>query len=582
MFQLKWLWQNMKGFRGRYLFALCSTVILSSTAMVQNLIISNIMDRVFQPVADGLPITEALTTTLIWLVILLIGNAAIRNCYLYGTVICYETCSQNMIYRLRNHLYRNMQTQDAVFYSKNRTGDLMNRLTGDMDMIRHALAWVFRMLIDCVFLFLSTAVCFLIKDWLFALCLLAVTPFIMLLTWKFSRKVGPLYVDLRERMSQMNTAAQENISGNRVVKAFAQEDREIERFDEKNKDYREANLKASLLWLKFSPYVDALSQSLSIAVLLVGGIFLISGRISVGTFALFNGLCWALTNPMQSLGMILNDLQRFFASANKIIELYYARSTIQSRHDAITPKTRLQGGISFRDVSLKLNGTQVLKNINLDIAPGETVAIMGPTGCGKTSLVHLIPRFCDPNQGQVLIDGIPVNHLDLQSVRSAIGLASQDVFLFSDTVDGNIAYGDSELPQEEVARYAKAACVDFIHKLSQGYDTIIGERGTGLSGGQKQRIALARALAVKPSILILDDTTSAVDMETEHIIQEELKNLPYTCTKVIVAQRISTSKRADKIVIMDKGEIVQVGTHDQLAAVDGYYRDVFLLQTGDA
>ncbi|MEG2081253.1 MAG: ATP-binding cassette domain-containing protein [Oscillospiraceae bacterium] len=239
---------------------------------------------------------------------------------------------------------------------------------------------------------------------------------------------------------------------------------------------------------------------------------------------------------------------------------------------------KIKGKVEFKDVSITLNKTEVLKNINLTINPGETIAIMGSTGCGKTTLINLIPRFLDVNIGKLTVDDVEVKKWDLKSLRSAIGIANQDVFLFSDTVDGNIAYGNSSMSEENVAEYAKKAAVNFISDLSDGFDTIIGERGTGLSGGQKQRIALARALAIKPSILILDDTTSAVDMETERFIQNELDNLDYTCTKIIVAQRISTTKNADKIVIMDKGEIVQFGTHKELSKIEGYYHDVFVLQ----
>lgn len=580
MFQLKWVWQNMEGMRGRYIFALCSTVILSACELLNAIITSSIMDTVFNPIQQGAVITQSLINQLILLVSLLIGFTLFRTSTNYLSVMTYESCSQKLIYKLRKALYQNMQNQDQNFYSKNRTGDLMTRLTGDMDMIRYATAYIFRMLINCAVLFLTTTIVFLTRDWIFTLCLLAVTPLIFLTTIRYSKKVGPLYVDLRERLSQLNIRAQENISGNRVVKAFAREDYEEERFDERNKDFKSANLKASLLWLKFWPYISGLSQALSVAVLLVGGVFLIMGRITIGTFTLFNALTWTLSNPMQTLGMLLNDLQRFFASASKVIELYYNQPHIV---DPALPRQhagRVEGNVVFKDVSLRLSNTDVLKNINLEIHPGETVAIMGSTGSGKTSLINLIPRFNDVSAGELTIDGIPVQKYSLHQLRSSIGIATQDVFLFSDTVDGNIAYGDSSMSEDDVARYAKMADVDFISALPDGFDTIIGERGTGLSGGQKQRIALARALAVKPSILILDDTTSAVDLETEKYIQNELDNLDFVCTKIIVAQRISTTKRADKIVIMDNGSIIQVGSHAELCRQEGYYRDVYLLQNG--
>ena len=580
MFQLRWVWKQMDGFRKRYIFALCSTVLLSVMALGNSMITSVIMDTVFQPLVDTGVVTEQAFDHLIFLVAVLIGFTLFRTGFQYLSIMTYEGCSQKLLFKLRRDLYKNMQEQDQAFFSKTRTGDLMTRLTGDLDMVRFAVAWVVRQLIDCTVLFVTTSVVFLATDWLFALSMLAVTPIIFVLTFIFSKRVHPLYVDLRERLSQLNTCAQENIAGNRVVKAFAREDYEIRRFDERNADYKKANTRASLLWLQFSPYIEGLSQALSISVLLVGGAFLISGRITIGTFTLFNGLTWTLTNPMRMLGMHLNDLQRFFASANKIIELYYAKSTITSRPDAKKLQDRMKGEIDFSNVDLNLHGMPVLRQVNLHIQPGETVAIMGPTGAGKTSLVNLIPRFSDVSGGSLTIDGTPVGLYDLHDLRHSIGIATQDVFLFSDTVDGNIAYGDSSLSEEDVQRYAKMADVDFVDKLPDGFDTLIGERGTGLSGGQKQRIALARALAVRPSILILDDTTSAVDLETEKYIQEQLSNLDFSCTKIIVAQRISTTKRADRIVILDKGRIVDVGTHEELSQRPGYYREVFLLQNG--
>ena len=580
MFQLRWVWTRMAGSHKRYVFALLSTAILAVMSLGNSMITATIMDTVFYPLQETGTVTPETVRQLGWLVALLIGFVLVRTSFGYLSVMTYENCSQKLIYQLRRDLYKNMQEQDQAFYGQYRTGDLMTRLTGDMDMIRHAVNWVIRQLISCTVMFFTAIITFFVTDWQMALIMLAITPFIFALTLIFSKKVHPLYVDLREKLSSLNTAAQENISGNRVVKAFAREDYEIARFDEKNREYKEANKTASLLWLKFCPYVETLSQSLSVVVLLVGGIFLINGRITIGTFTMFNGLTWTLVDPMRMLGMHLNDLQRFFASANKIIELYYAKSTITTRPDAVKPQGRIKGEVKFRNVGLKLHGAEVLKNVDLEIRPGETVAVMGPTGAGKTSLINMIPRFTDATEGQVTVDGLPVRMYDLKSLRSSIGIATQDVFLFSDSVDGNIAYGNSKMPEEEVKRFAKMADVDFAEKLAEGFDTVIGERGTGLSGGQKQRIALARALAVRPSILILDDTTSAVDLETEKYIQDQLANLDFPCTKIIVAQRISTTKRADKIVILEDGKVTQVGTHQELSQAPGYYREVFLLQNG--
>ncbi len=313
--------------------------------------------------------------------------------------------------------------------------------------------------------------------------------------------------------------------------------------------------------------------------LLFGGLFVITGRLTLGEYAAFSGLIWTLSNPMRTLGNIVNDYQRFTASANKIIELYYGRPFITDREDAQDIDGRIKGSVEFKNVSFSYGKSEVLHDINFRAEPGETVAIMGATGSGKTTLVDLIPRIYDVTDGQVLVDGHDVRLMKLKQLRGSIGIATQDVLLYSDTIEGNICFGNIDLPQEDVIKYAKAADAhNFIEKTTDGYDTIIGERGVGLSGGQKQRISLARALAVKPSILILDDTTSAVDLETERNIQEALDKLDFPCTKIIVAQRISTARRADKIIVLKDGTISECGTHEELIKQNGYYREVYELQ----
>jgi ATP-binding cassette subfamily B protein len=316
----------------------------------------------------------------------------------------------------------------------------------------------------------------------------------------------------------------------------------------------------------------------------VGGIFLINGGITMGEYVAFSGLTWALANPMRQLGNIMNEFQRFSAASTKVMELYYSEPAIVDAEDAVDHPERFEGKVEFRDVSFQYDDgiLPVLHDISFTIKPGETVAIMGETGCGKTSLVQLIPRFYEPTEGAILVDDIDIRKLKLTQLRKNIGLATQDVLLYSDTIDGNIAYGDSHLSQKEVERFARfSAASEFIDRMPDGYDTIVGERGVGLSGGQKQRISLARALAVRPAILILDDTTSAVDMETEKQIQQSLKELDFPCTKIIIAQRISTTKNADRILILQDGRVIESGTHEELVEKRGYYYELVKLQTGE-
>ncbi len=579
MFLIKWLWKNMKGDRAVYSTALFLTVICQSMYIITPSIIQRITDTylVGPEAAENL---RTGTDHLVFLLIIMVGFTLLRAVIQYTANMCYEHASQGIIYRIRKVLFDKIETQSAAFYDIYRTGDIMTRVTGDLEMVRHSIAWIIKVTLECIVLYSATMVFFFSIDWLMALCMIALTPVILLITRSFKNVVGPYYVDLREKMSDLNTCAEENISGNRVVKAFAREEEEIKKFDKKNKDYNEANKKAAFTWLKYFPGLEITAQSLSVVCLVFGGLFVIWGRITLGEYAAFAGLVWTLSNPMRTLGNIINDYQRFTASANKIIELYYAHPTILDREDAKDKPERFEGKIEFRNVSFSYGKKEVLKDISFTVNPGETVAIMGATGTGKTTLVELIPRIYDVNEGMVLVDDTDVRRLKLKQLRGAIGIAAQDVLLYSDTIEGNISFGNIDLPEDEVEKYAKAADAhNFILHTSDGYDTIIGERGVGLSGGQKQRISLARALAVKPSILILDDTTSAVDLETERNIQTALRNLDFPCTKIIIAQRISSAKDADKIIVLGKdGRIEEIGTHSELIEKDGYYRQVYELQ----
>ena len=457
-------------------------------------------------------------------------------------------------------------------------------LLGCYVAVRHMIAWVLRTIIESLALFGATAAYFIYMDWALALCMLAIAPFIFLIIILFKNKVAPRHKELREKLAQMNTAAQENISGNRVVKAFAREDYEIEKFNEYNTDYSKTNKKTAMTWLTYYPYVETFANLMPVVLLAVGGMFIINGRITMGEYVAFSGLIWALQNPMRSMGNIMNEFQRFSAAADKVMEIYYSEPKIVDEPDAVDMPERFAGKIEFKNVSFQYEDGKlpVLHDISFVANPGETVAIMGETGCGKTSLIQLIPRFYEPTGGEVLVDDVNVHKMKLRQLRKNIGLATQDVLLYSDTIDGNIAYGDSHIKPEEVVKFARySAASDFIAKMPEGYDTIVGERGVGLSGGQKQRISLARALAVRPAILILDDTTSAVDMETEKQIQHSLKELDFPCTKIIIAQRISTTKSADKILVIRDGRIAESGTHEELVAKKGYYYSLVALQTGE-
>lgn len=577
MFQLRWVWHNLKGYRGKFLVAVAILIVGNAMVIINPSIQKKIVDEIVIGNVDAAGNVIRDISSLLPLLITMLSISVFRSGIFQVMVYLLERSSMGMIVKIKNHIYENLQVQEMEFYDKNPVGDLMTRLTGDMDMVRHAVAWIVKAVVESSVMFIASLIYFLIIDPLFTLVLLAFIPFIFFVTRKFSKQVRPKYIITREKLSRLNINAQENISGNRVVKAFAREEFENEKFDDHNREYKEANLDAAFTWLKYYPIIEFLAQSLSVIIIVVGGLFIILGRLTFGELLAFSALSWTLANPMRMLGMVLNDIQRFFASANKVIEIYYAKPRIVNPVNAFAPSD-VKGEVEFKNVSFRFGKEQVFENVSFTVSPGETVALMGGTGCGKTSLINLIPRFYDISAGEVCVDGINVRKWDLKTLRRSIGIATQEVFLFSDTVDGNIAYGKEDLSVEDVRYFASSAAADFIDKMEEGYDTIIGERGVGLSGGQKQRIALARALAIRPRILILDDTTSAVDMETEKYIQSRLAAMDFQCTKFIIAQRISSAQKADKIIILNEGKIVEMGTHKELLALNGYYREIYDLQ----
>ena len=581
--KLAWLWENMKGYRAIYFIGILGTIVYN----VMQLVVPHITQILVDLFLTGDDAAANLTNkrdVFFQLIIAMVLLTLLRTLIVYLVCMDVEHVSQKVLYRVRTHLFDKIERQDMQFYNTYRTGDLMTRVTGDLDAVRHMIAWVIRCIVESFALLLATMVYFFYMDWRLAIAVLAIAPFILIVIVLFRNKVAPRHKELREKLSSLNTAAQENISGNRVVKAFAREDYEIDKFDKCSVEYSKTNMKTAMTWLEYFPYIETFANLMPIVLLVVGGLFIMNGQLSMGEYVAFSSLIWAVQNPMRMLGNIMNEFQRFSAASDKVMEIYYSEPTIVDSEDAVDLPERFKGKVEFKNVSFKYeDGTlPVLHDISFVANPGETVAIMGETGCGKTSLIQLIPRFYEPNEGTVLVDDIDVNRMKLKQLRHNIGLATQDVLLYSDSIDGNIAYGDSSLTQEEVEKFAKySAAAKFITKMPEGYDTIVGERGVGLSGGQKQRISLARALAVKPAILILDDTTSAVDMETEKEIQHSLKELDFPCTKIIIAQRISTTKFADKILIIKDGRIAEEGTHDELVAKKGYYYELVQLQTGE-
>lgn len=567
---IRWLWgcADHKS-HVRIITAMVISAVTSLMLLVNPSLTATLVDEVI--IAEN---PEPLLGILAVMLIVKLAREGAR----YLMIVLLETASQNTVYSLRRTLFAKLQFQDTRFFDRNRTGDLMTRMSADLDWCRHFISYMDYAVVDCVFMFLGTLILFFCVSWKLTLCLAVVTPILMLITKLYSSKVRPLFVAMRERLSEMNTAAQENIAGNRVVRAFAREKYEEESFERRNAAFRDSQLAINKKWLSFYPFIELLANSMTVITVFLGGYFIILGEITPGELTIFTQLSWALSNPMRQLGNLINDTQRFATSATKIMELYYGRPHIADRPDAVDHDD-MKGAIAFKNVTFHFDRQEVLHDISFAVKPGQTLAIMGPTGSGKTTIINLLARCYDVSSGSVEVDGCDVKNWKLQQLRRHLGVATQDVFLFSDTVDGNIAFGNQALTEDQVHAYARIADADeFISKLSEGYDTLIGERGVGLSGGQKQRIALARALAMEPRILIMDDTTSALDSETERYIQEQLRHLPFPCTKIIIGQRISAVKDADQILILQEGKITERGTHEELLKNHGYYWETYALQ----
>lgn len=572
MTAFEWFYSFLRKHNRKIFFGLVLVTIISILAIVKPIVSGAIVDDV---------ITAGQYDLLPWLIALLILITIIRGVLRYWSQVIFETCSQDVLYSMRDTVYRKLLQEDFAFYNKKRTGDLLSRQTGDMDAIRHFVAFVIYQVYENVFLFFFALIMIFTVSWQLALCMCIILPFAAAVTFSQTKEGRPRFQHIREQFSSLNTFVQENVSGNRVVKAFSKEDYEIQKFNKENDAYRDAELAAAEIWTKYVPLFEFLSNMLTVILMLVGSIMVIRGSMTLGNYVTINGYLWMLMNPLRQIGWRINDIQRFTTSVEKIYATYSEEPNVKRPVSGIGKK-RLNGDVEFRNVSYSADDEDIIHNVSFHIKSGQTVGILGSTGSGKSTIMNLLCRFYDVTDGEVLVDGINVKDLDLYNLRANIGMAMQDVFLFSDTVEGNIAYSRPDCPFEEVQKAAIMADADaFIQAMPDGYDTIVGERGVGLSGGQKQRISLARALLKEPSILILDDTTSAVDMETESYIQKQLGSIDHKCTIFVVAYRISSIKDSDVILVLNDGHIVEQGTHDELLAKNGYYATVFRHQYGE-
>lgn len=513
------------------------------------------------------------------LVMLLKGSFQYTHSFLGARV------GNRVAYNMRNACYNKLQELSFQYYDRAKTGDLMSRLTADLEAIRIFIGMGFAQLLNIGFMVVFALITMLTINWKIALVVLFIMPVMAITAIRFESRVHPAFRTIRRSMANLTTAVQENITGMRTVKSFAREPHEVEKFYQRNEHYRDNHVETSKIWAKFFPSMEFIANFSFILVVLTGGyLIIVDQSMELGELVACFTLLWFLIGPMWGLGFQINMYTQSKASAERVLEVLHQKVHIHNRPDAIDlSANQVKGEVSFRNVTFHYpDNKPAVRDISFEASEGKVIGLLGGTGAGKSTIIQLLMRAYDNQQGEILLDGVNIKNIKLESLRQQIAVVFQETFLFSSTIRNNLAYGNDDVSMETIIRAAKLADAhEFIMEMPEGYDTIVGERGMGLSGGQKQRIAIARALIKDPKILVLDDATSAVDMETEHQIQAGFKEVMKGRTTFIIAHRISSLKHADEILVLDHGEIVQRGTHHQLLREPGLYLDTYNIQYAD-
>lgn len=565
VFPLKRLFQYINRFRCYFIIAIAAMFISIALDMFNPHLLKVVIDKIIIGKQLGL-----MTTVLLALLGITVSRAILG----YIKEFLFDCGGQRVVTDLRQDLFDHLQTLSFSYFDGVNTGELMSRLKEDIDNIMRTVVFGFMLFTEqCIYFLVASTLLFLLH-WKLALIALLVMPVIAFLALRLESQIGVVYDKISDQAVLINTTAQENLAGVRLVKAFGREKYEVHKFFEQNQENYKLNMEQARIWGRQYPRIEFLTNLAIVLVTTVGGYLVIDQSISIGTLAAFSNYLFMLIWPMRMLGWLTNMLAQCMASLGKIEALFQEQPAIKSPKNPIVPQ-KIQGRVVFENVNFEYNGATILKNINLDVKPGSTVAIMGLTGSGKSSIINLISRFYDCSSGKITIDGVDIKDWPLGLLREQVSVVMQETFLFSDTILENIQFGSPETPESEIMTAAKDAKVDeFVSDLPDGYNTVIGERGIGLSGGEKQRVALARALVKKSLLLILDDATSNLDMETEYQIQRALEKRS-GMTKFIVAHRISAVKNADEIIFIENGEIVERGTHWQLLALQKHYYEIY-------
>ncbi|WP_308634276.1 ABC transporter ATP-binding protein [Paenibacillus silvisoli] len=519
----------------------------------------------------------------------LFGIQVVKSVAMFVQGRAQELVGQNVVFTLREQLYNHLQRLSFSYYDKAQTGQLMSRMTGDIESVKNFIGFGAMAMLTGIMTFIGTIVFMAFIQWQVTLLCMASVPLLLWSLYQFNKKVGPAWGQIREQMGRLTTTLQENISGIRVVKAFARESVEQSKFEARNDQNFETNMDRAKLEAKAFPLMSFYGGLVFLTMIWVGAYFVAKGSMTLGTFMAFQWYTWGIIWPLNMLGWQINIMQQAIKAAPRVFEVLDTPVDIRTDNDKAHNTDRIEGNVTFDGVSFHFadqNPEQeagILENISFGVKQGEVIAVLGATGSGKSSLISLMSRFYDVSQGKLLIDGVDVREYELEGLRRKIGIVPQETFLFSATIRENIAYGVPEATQEQIEwASGKAQIHSFIESLPHGYDTLIGERGVGLSGGQRQRVALARAILMDPPILVLDEATASVDTATESAIHEELLEVMKGRTTFIIAQRLSSVKRADRIIVLDGGRIVQQGTHKELFEQEGFFRNLFQMQEAAA
>ena len=510
-----------------------------------------------------------------WSVLGLLALTLLKGVFNYFQGILSETASQNVAFDLRNEIQKKLTHLSFSFHDRSETGELLSRAVQDVERIRFLTGRATIRILDGVLILIVTIIVMMIMDYRLALLVLITFPFLVYQALHFGSKYRPLSLQVQKQLAKLTTAVEQNLRGSRVVKAYAQEKAEIERFDGENDTWFDLSNQSTRMQSINIPLLFLIANMGTVAIILYGGTQVVKGQITIGEVVAFITYLGQLIEPVRRLGLIIPAVAIAGSASERIFDILDTVSEVKDKSGA-KRLGKIQGDVCFENVSLNYGKRKVLRDISFEVRKGQTVALLGSTGSGKSSIINLIPRFYDPTEGKILVDGIDIRQVTLNSLRSQIGIVLQETILFAGTIRENIAFGSKNATEEDIIQSARAAQAhDFIVGFPEGYETRVGERGATLSGGQKQRLAIARALLLNPRILILDDATASVDTETEHLIQQAFERLIHGRTTFVIAHRLSTVRNADVILVLDSGRISAMGTHENLLATSRTYQSIY-------